>query len=169
MKRGKRESKRSRGNKKLLKFLGGMLLIVVVLLNLLTHAFSIVRYFGNGMEPALHNGQILIIDKIGSVSEGDVIAFYYNNKVLVRRVIAEEGKQIIISDNGEVSVNSQPLEEPYVQNKSLGQCNLDFPYSVPVGSVFVMGDNRDVVMDSRLREIGAVLVDQIIGRVCFVK
>lgn len=169
MERAERKGRVAPGHKQLLKFLGGVVLAVVVLLNLLTHVFSIVRYFGNGMEPTLKNGQILVINKLGEVSEGDVVAFYYNNKVLVRRIIAEEGKQIIISADGTVSVNSQPLDEPYVKSTTLGQCNLEFPCSVPVGDVFVMGDNREVAMDSRLREIGTVPVDQIIGKVCLVK
>jgi len=151
-----------------LKFAGILLLTVVLLLNVLTFVFSIVRYFGDGMEPTLENGQILVIDKVSSVDEGDIIAFYYNNKVLVRRVIATGGKQVSVSKTGEVSVNSQPLDEPYVKSLTLGQCNQDFPCSIPISDVFVMGDNREIAMDSRLREIGTVPEDQIIGKVCLV-
>ena len=167
MKRGKRESKRSRGNKTLLKFLGGMLLIVVVLLNLLTHVFSIVRYFGNGMEPALHNGQILIIDKIGSVPEGDVIAFYYNNKVLVKRVIAVSGDWVDIDDDGTVYVNGNPISEPYVTEKAFGNCDIELPYQVPDEKYFMMGDHRSVSVDSRSTLIGAISQEQIVGKIVF--
>lgn len=157
----------ARSGKKQAKIIAGVVLAVVLLLNLLTFAFSVVRYYGDGMTPTLKSGQILVIDKIGSVSEGDIIAFYYNNKVLVRRVVSTGGKQVEMDSAGTVSVNGAALDEPYLESTTLCQCNLNFPYSVPAGHLFVLGDNRSVAMDSRLSEIGTVPEDRVIGKVLF--
>lgn len=157
----------ARSGKKQVKIFAGVVLAVALALNLLTFAFSVVRYYGDGMPPTLKSGQVLVIDKIGSVSEGDIIAFYYNNKVLVRRVVSTGGKQVEIDSAGTVSVNGKTLEEPYLESTTLGQCNLNFPYSVPTGHLFVLGDNRSTAMDSRLSEIGTVPEDRVIGKVLF--
>ena len=142
-----------------------LLLVVVVLINLFTHVFPVVRYYGDGMEPTLHSGQLLILLKTEKVQEGDVIAFYYNNKVLVRRVICEGGQQIAIDPTGTVYINGTAQDEPYVEHPSIGQCNLKFPYYVPLNHVFVMGDRRETAMDSRLEEIGPIPSDRILGKV----
>lgn len=140
-------------------------LAAVLLVNVFTHIFQIVNYNGTGMEPSLRGGQTLVILKTDKVSEGDIIAFYYNNQVLVRRVICEGGKQLEIDQDGKVLMNGTALDESYVKDASLGQCNLTFPYHVRTGTVFVMGDNRVESMDSRLEEIGTIPVDRIIGKV----
>lgn len=140
---------------------------VLLLLNLFTYLLTVVNYYGEGMEPELHSGQVLVISRTAEVSEGDVIAFYYNNKVLVRRVVCSGGKQISIAEDGLVSINGQPLSEDYVSQPSLGQCNISFPFYVPADNFFVMGDDRLIAMDSRLSEIGTVPEDRIIGKVLF--
>lgn len=146
-----------------------LLAVAIVLLNVFTYLLNVVRYYGDGMEPTMSSGQVLLVARTHQVSEGDIIAFYYNNKVLVRRVICTEGKQVSISKDGTVSINGEELEEPYLTGKSIGQYNLEFPYYVPTNSVFVMGDNRAVAMDSRLEEIGPISSDRIIGKVLFVR
>lgn len=151
----------------LLKLTVLLLLAAVLLTNLFTHMLSVVHYYGDGMEPTLSDRTILVVAKTTRVSEGDMVAFYYNNKVLVRRIVCEGGKDISIDAAGNVTVDGQLLEEPYVNSRSLGQCNLTFPYSVPVGQYFVMGDNRVIAMDSRLAEIGAISADRVIGKVVF--
>ena len=138
---------------------------VIILMNLFTHVIQIVRYSGNSMEPNLHHGQVLVLLKTQEVSEGDMVAFYYNNQVLVRRVVCTGGKQISIAEDGAVSVNGQPVQEDYLSEQSMGQCNITFPYFVKTGDVFVMGDNRVIAMDSRLQEIGTVPIERIIGRI----
>lgn len=146
-----------------------LLAAAVLLLNVFTHLLPVVRYYGDGMEPTLSSGQILLVSRTARISEGDVIAFYYNNKVLVRRVVCTGGRQLTIEKDGTVYVNGAELEEPYLAEKSMGQCNLEFPYYVPPNSVFVMGDNRAVAMDSRLEEIGPISSDRVIGKVLFVR
>lgn len=142
-----------------------MMMIAIVFLNVFTHVVSIARYYGSGMEPSLSNGQRLVVLHTERVKTGDMIAFYYNNQLIVRRVICEGEHQIVIADNGEVSIDGDILEEPYVENLSLGQCNINFPYYVVPGHYFVMGDNRSVAIDSRLKEIGTVSSDRILGKV----
>ena len=144
-----------------------LLVALVILLNIFTHVFAIVRYFGNGMEPALRNGQTLILKRTENVKEGDIVAFYYNNQLLVRRVICEGGKQISIGKDGSVEINNEPLEESYVEDASIGQCNITFPHTVAPNSYFVMGDNREIAMDSRLKEIGSISEDRILGKLLF--
>lgn len=142
-----------------------LLLVAVILVNLLTHVLPVVRYNGSGMEPNLHTGQLLVLLKTQKVEQGDVIAFYYNNKILVRRVISTGAQQLSIAEDGTVSLNGTVLEEPYVDDLSMGQCNLTFPYYVPPDHVFVMGDKRDTAMDSRLEEIGPISTDRILGKI----
>ncbi len=143
----------------------GIIVISLLLLNLFTHVLSVINYYGDGMEPELHSGQTLIIAKTQKVDEGDIVAFYYNNKVLVRRVICSGGKYIDITNDGSVSINGDIISEPYVDDPSLGQCNIQFPYTVPYGSFFVMGDSREIAMDSRLSDVGCISADRIIGKV----
>lgn len=163
---GKREIP-SNYKKTALTIAAAVLVLLLVLLNLFTNFFSVVEYYGNGMEPSLHDRQILVIRKTDQAKQGDIVAFYYNNKVLVRRVICEGGRSISIDNAGQVTVDQEVLEEPYVQAPSIGQCNVSFPFSVPFGHYFVMGDNREIAMDSRLTEIGTIPEDRLIGKIIF--
>ncbi|MGN0243041.1 MAG: signal peptidase I [Lachnospiraceae bacterium] len=147
------------------KMLAIVFALASVLLNIFTYVTPIVRHYGNSMEPKISDHQMLLVLKTNKVSDGDIVAFYYNNKVLVRRVVASAGDEISMDVLGEVSVNGKKLEEPYVEKKSLGQCNTTFPFRVPVNSIFVLGDNRITSMDSRLQEIGAITKDRVIGKV----
>lgn len=142
-----------------------LLAVVLLLANLFTHVFMVVRYYGDGMDPSLSDRQLLVLLKTDKVQSGDIIAFYYNNKVLVRRVICEGGHSISLEENGTVTIDGTVLSEPYVQTSSIGQHNISFPYHVPYGHYFVMGDNRSISMDSRLSEIGTVPADRILGKV----
>ena len=153
--------------KRTLKIVLIVLVTASLLLNVFTFVMPVVKYYGNSMSPTLDDGQILIVNKMAEVKSGDIIAFYYNNKVIVRRVVATGNQQISIDVFGTVSVNGKELDEPYAEKKVLGQCNIDFPYHVPAKSYFVLGDNREIAMDSRLSEIGVVTEDRLIGKVVF--
>lgn len=165
------EKKQSIFRKQVFKRTLKIVLIIIVtaslLLNIFTFIMPVVKYYGNGMTPTLEDEQILIVNRMSEIKSGDIIAFYYNNKVIVRRVVAIGNDQVSIDVFGTVSVNGKELDEPYVKNKTLGQCNLNFPYNVPTNSYFVLGDNRDVAMDSRLSEIGVVTEDRLLGKVIF--
>lgn len=130
-----------------------------ILLNVFTHVIPIEKYYGNGMSPILEPGQILLLSKTQNVDMGDVIAFYYNNKILIRRVIGVGGDKISLDRSGILTLNGDLHKEPYVKQAAYGQTTVEFPYAVPASHFFVMGDNRTVSIDSRLIEIGAISED----------
>jgi signal peptidase I len=119
------------------------------------------------MTPTLVDGEIVVLNKGAKTETGDIIAFYYNNKILIKRVIANAGDWVDIDEDGNVSVNGQQLDEPYVTEKSLGVCDIEFPYQVPDERVFVLGDHRSVSVDSRSSQIGCVAQEQIVGKLVF--
>ncbi len=127
----------------------------------------VLQIYGNSMTPTLHDGDIVVSVKTGNLEHGDIIAFYYNNKILVKRVIAGPGQWVDIDEEGNVYVDGQPLKEPYLEDKALGSCNIELPYQVPDGRWFVMGDHRSVSVDSRDRSVGCVSEEQVVGRLTF--
>ena len=108
---------------------------------------------------------LLVCLKSSRFQSGDLVAFYYNNKVLLKRVIGTAGDTIEIDDSGNVFVNGSQLDEPYITKKSLGQCDIDFPYQVPDNRIFVMGDNRETSVDSRTTAVGCIADEYVIGKV----
>ena len=129
-----------------------------------TLVLPIFRIVGTSMSPTLDEGNIVLALKDKNVQQGDLVAFYYNNRVLVKRVIAKSGEWVSIDAGGNVYVNDQLLDESYLKEKSLGSCDLEFPYQVPDGTVFVMGDHRDVSIDSRTKAMGCISKDEMIGK-----
>jgi signal peptidase I len=127
----------------------------------------VLQIYGNSMTPTLNKGEIVVSVKEKDVKTGDVIAFYYNNKILVKRVIASSGDWVDIEEDGTVLVNSQEIDEPYIKEKSLGECNIELPYQVPDSKIFVMGDHRSTSVDSRNTAVGCVSEEQIVGRLVF--
>ena len=127
----------------------------------------VLHIYGESMAPSLTEGNVVISVKGGKFETGDVIAFYYNNKILVKRVIAKAGDVVDIQDDGNVLVNGVPLEEPYLTEKALGNCDIELPYQVPAAKLFVMGDHRSTSADSRNTAIGCVAEEQIVGKIVF--
>ena len=127
----------------------------------------ILRIYGSSMMPTLTDGNIVAAVRNGSYERGDVIAFYYNNKILVKRVIGLPGEWVDIDEQGNVSIDSEPLDEPYLDEKALGECDIALPYQVPDGRYFVMGDHRSVSSDSRNSAVGCVSEEQIVGKLFF--
>lgn len=128
----------------------------------------VLQIYGSSMTPTLQDGEIVFSVKTADLEQGDIVAFYYNNKILVKRVIAGPGEWVDISpETGEVSVNGVPLEEPYLTEKSFGDADIDLPYQVPDGRIFVMGDHRSTSVDSRHTEVGCVAEEQIVGKIVF--
>ena len=122
-----------------------------------------VRVTGTSMEPNLSNGQIVLCNKLRTAKRGDVIALTYNKKVLLKRVIAVSGDTIDITEDGTVRLNGVPLDEPYVKVPALGECDIEFPYTVKENRWFVMGDSREVSVDSRYSAFGCVPDENILG------
>lgn len=124
----------------------------------------VLQISGNSMSPTLSDGQIVVTINGSTFQRGDIVAFYYDNKILVKRVIAGPGDWVSIDEKGTVFVNDQELYEPYLEEKALGDCDIDMPYQVPDSKIFVMGDHRSVSLDSRNTALGCVSNDQIVGR-----
>ena len=127
----------------------------------------ILRIYGKSMNGTLDSGDIVLSIKSSNFETGDVIAFYYNNNILVKRVIANPGDWVDIDKDGNVYVNNVKLVEPYLEEKAFGETNIELPYQVPEGKIFVMGDNRSVSIDSRNTSIGCVADEQIVGKIVY--
>ena len=143
-------------------------LIVVAAVSILvaTLWMPVLEIYGASMTPTLNEGEIVISQK-GSFQPGDVVAFYYGKKLLVKRVIATPGQWVNLDENGVVTVDGQTLSEPYVSELALGDCNIELPYQVPADKYFLMGDHRATSTDSRNKSIGAVAKEQIVGTIVF--
>ncbi len=144
-------------------------LVVVAAVSVLvaTLWLPVLQVYGRSMEPTLSEGEIVISVKPGDMETGDVVAFYYNNKILVKRVICGPGSWVDMDADGTVYVDGERLEEPYLSDKSLGECDLELPYQVPDGRWFVMGDHRATSVDSRSSALGCVAEEQIVGTIVF--
>ena len=145
------------------------LLVVVAAVAILVAVLllPVLRIYGSSMNDTLNEGDIVVSIKGNDLSTGDIIAFYYNNKILVKRVIGTPGDWIDLDKDGNVYVNNVKIEEPYLMDKDIGDCNIELPYQVPESRVFVMGDNRSVSVDSRNTAVGCVAEEQIVGKIVF--
>lgn len=119
------------------------------------------------MTPTFQEGDVLVALKTDRFQTGDIVAFYYNNKILIKRVIAVSGDWVDIDSEGNVYVNDIAIDEPYLEEKALGDCNIELPYQVPESRIFVMGDHRSISVDSRSTSIGCVAEEQIVGKIFF--
>lgn len=124
----------------------------------------VLQIYGSSMTPTLSEGQLVVAMKSKNFEQGDIIAFYYNNKILVKRVIAGPGTWVDIDEDGIVYVNSEVLDEPYLVEQAYGQCDIKLPYQVPDGQYFVMGDHRSTSVDSRSTTVGCVATDDVVGK-----
>lgn len=132
-----------------------------------TLLLPVLQIYGDSMTPTLKDGQLIVSVKEANFDTGDIVAFYYNNKILVKRVIANTGDWVDIDETGNVFINGKQIEEPYIKEKALGECNITLPYQVPEGKIFVMGDHRSVSIDSRHTSVGCVAEEQIVGKLVF--
>lgn len=127
----------------------------------------VLRVTGTSMTPHLEEGDIVIIRKTSNFKTGNIIAFYYNNKILLKRVIAGAGDVVDMDKDGNVYVNNSKIDEPYAVDKGKGKCDIEFPYQVPEDSWFVLGDHRSTSIDSRSDEIGCIKQEDVIGKLFF--
>lgn len=143
-----------------------VLVVVAAVAVLITTLFlPILQISGDSMSPTLEHDEIVILLKTKDLQQGDLVAFYFQGKILLKRIIALPEDEVVIDSDGNVYVNQQMLEEAYVTEKSLGECDLAFPYKVPGTGYFVLGDRRSNSVDSRNSMVGTVSQDDIIGKV----
>ena len=143
----------------------GLITVAAIAVIVAVFVTPVLQIYGDSMTPTLDEGNIVVALKGDDFKTGDVIAFYYNNKILVKRVIAQPGEWVNIDPDGTVYVNNVELDEPYISGKSMGECDLILPSQVPESRIFVMGDHRDVSVDSRSRSVGCVADEQIVGKI----
>ena len=156
---------RSRFRRTLGSTIGTLMVVAAIAVLVSMLWLPVLQVVGESMTPTLMEGEIMVAPKGLGFEKGDIIAFYYNNKILIKRVIANAGEWVNIDNEGNVFVNDVPLDEPYIMEKALGDCNITLPYQVPDGKIFVMGDHRATSADSRNTAVGCVAEEQIVGRV----
>ncbi|MCD8090052.1 MAG: signal peptidase I [Clostridiales bacterium] len=142
-----------------------LIVVAAVSVLLATLFLPVLQVSGSSMEPTLSDRDIILLFKGESFETGDLVGFYFQNKLLLKRVIGGPGDIIDIEPDGTVYVNNVKIDEPYVTDRALGECDLDFPYQVPENRYFLMGDNRSTSIDSRTSAVGCIEVDQIVGKV----
>lgn len=162
-----REQHRRRSRRVLGSTVCALVVVAALAVLVATLWMPVLQIYGSSMTPSLSDGEIVVSVKDAHPETGDIIAFYYNNKVLVKRVIGGPGDWVDIDETGAVSVNGQPLDEPYLTDPAYGDVTIDLPYQVPEDRYFVMGDHRSVSVDSRNAAIGCVAEDQIVGKIVF--
>ena len=144
-----------------------LLTVAAVAVLVATLLLPVLRIYGSSMTPSLSEGDVVVSVKGMNFRRGDVVSFYYNNKILVKRVIAFQGEWVNIDDQGNVYVGGTLLDEPYLTEKALGECDIQLPYQVPDGRIFVLGDHRSTSVDSRSTTVGCVFEEQIVGKIVY--
>lgn len=147
--------------------IGTLLVVAAIAILVASLILPVFRTTGSSMNPTLDDGQIVVSLNGSKFDHGDIVSFYIGNKVLVKRVIAGPGEWVDIDRKGNVFVDGQLIDENYVLEKAFGKCDISFPLQVGKNQWFLLGDNRENSVDSRLTEVGCVTKEQIIGRVFF--
>lgn len=160
-----RERYRRRFRRILKSTVNSLIVVAAVAALIATLVLPVLQIAGTSMEPSLNDGDIVVLMKTDHLDTGDLCAFYYSNKILIKRIIAGPGDYLWINEDGTVYLNGSELIEPYISQKSLGECDIEFPYQVPENQYFMMGDHRETSIDSRSSVIGCIAEDQIIGRI----
>lgn len=144
-----------------------LIVVAAVAVLVATIWMPVLQIYGSSMSPTLGEGNIVVSVKGSDFEQGDLVAFYLGNKILVKRCIAGPGQWVDIDEDGTVYVDGEALDEPYLTEKSLGDCNIELPYQVPDNRYFCMGDHRSTSVDSRNTAVGCVAEEQIVGRIVF--
>ena len=164
-----KELKRERYNRRfrhiLRSTINALIVVAAIAALLATLLLPVLQIAGTSMEPSLNDGDIVLLIKTEKLKTGDLCAFYFSNKILIKRIIGTPGDYLWINPDGTVYLNGTELSEPYLKEKALGECDIEFPYQVPENHYFMMGDHRETSIDSRSTVIGGIAEDQIIGKI----
>ena len=163
----RREVYRRDYSRVLMSTIGGLVTVAAAAVLIAVLLLPVLQIFGRSMSPTLREGDIVLSLKTGDFRTGDVVAFYYNNKILVKRVIAGPGDWVDLDEDGTVYVNQAKIEEPYLTELAYGETNIELPFQVPESKIFVMGDNRAVSVDSRNTAVGCIAEEQVVGKIVF--
>ena len=163
------ELHRERYRKRYRKVMGSTVcaLVVVAAFAILTAMLwtPVLRIYGTSMTPTLNEGEVVVAVKDSRFDHGDVVGVYYGSKLLVKRCIATAGEWVDIDEEGNVYVNDELLDEPYLEEKALGECDIKLPYQVPDHAIFVVGDHRETSVDSRNKKVGCIDEENVVGRI----
>lgn len=162
-----RENYKTRYRKALRSTIQTLIVVAAVAVLVATIWMPVLQIYGTSMVPTLKERDIVISVKGTELKSGDLVAFYLGNKILVKRYIAGPGQWVDIDEDGNVYVDGELLDEPYLTEKALGDCNIEFPYQVPESRIFCLGDHRKTSVDSRNTAVGCVSEEQIVGKIVF--
>ncbi len=163
-----KQMKYRRNFRRIMRSTVSSLLVVAAIAVLVSMLFlPVLRVTGTSMTPTMQNDELIICSKRSNFKQGDIVAFYYKNRILLKRVIGVAGDYIDIKEDGTVYVNGNKLDEPYVSELAFGECDIELPYQVPDNRIFVMGDHRSVSVDSRSTTVGCIADEYVIGKVIF--
>jgi signal peptidase I len=160
-----REKYKMRFRRILRSTVNALIVVAAIAAIVATLILPVLEIAGTSMEPSLNDGDIVLLMKTDKLETGDLCAFYFSNKILIKRVIGVPGDYLWINKEGTVFLNNEELQEPYVSEKALGECDIEFPYQVTENNYFLMGDHRATSIDSRSSVIGGIAEDQIIGKI----
>lgn len=165
----KRERRKSRYKVTLRSTIYTLVVVAALAVLVATIFLPVLRIYGSSMEPTVNEGEIVVSLKGSELAPGDVIALYYSNKILVKRYIGGPGQWIDIDADGNVYIDGEYLDEPYLGEnlKAFGDTNISLPYQIPDGRIFVLGDNRSISQDSRNSMVGCIADEQIVGKIVF--
>ena len=161
----KRLAYRSRYARVLRSTIYALVVVAAIAVLLATLFLPVLQVSGDSMNPTLTDGDVIVLVKTDHMKTGDLCGFYWQNKLLLKRIIGLPGDVVSLDEDGAVTVNGEVLDEPYVDELALGECDIRFPYQVPENRYFVLGDHRATSIDSRSSVIGCVEKSQIVGKV----
>jgi signal peptidase I len=163
----KRERYKQKYNRKLRSTVYLLVTVAAAAVLVATLLMPVLQIYGSSMSPTLEEGDVVVSVKANRFAQGDIVAFYYGNKLLVKRYIAGPGQWVDMDENGNITVDNVSLYEPYVDVPSNGNADITFPYQVPEDKYFLVGDHRSVSVDSRHSVVGSISKENIVGKIVF--